>query len=385
MTTGTIGSPLLDGFTSQLNFSPGFYRTWNGVDGRTEPYAGGVRTKWNNYQSSVRSRVMYQRGFRFLATFNPGPLNPGDPLQSIEYIPTWGQYSDSTTFTSNEQNKLLSKLLSKVKGHEFNLAVNLGQMKETVGTLSTNLSKLGRSILALKHGDFATAARQLGTSARKRSALKPTDISGRWLELQYGWLPLISDSWEAMKAFHAISEGPRSAIVRASISKPYSHQHSGSPTHFTAISRGKVKRLVQYEMYEEMSVSRQLGVQNPASLIWELVPYSFVVDWFIPFGTYLDNLNQIPSLKGRWLITDVWKKESAADIRWLGVLPNYYSGMYCRQLTGNLSIAESYTKMQRTYSGTPPVVPFPTFNFGGINSSRRFWNAVALASQRFLS
>lgn len=382
MTTGTIGSPLISGFTSGAGFSPCFYKDWTGADGRIESYAGGTRTKWNNFTSIINSRVMYQRGFWGWANNGTDPPTPGDPLVYSEYIPSWSQYSDAQTFNSNEQNKLLSKVTQKVKGHQFNLAVELGQMRETVSTLSTNLSKLGRSILALKHGDFATAARQLGASPRS-TRLKSSDISGRWLELQYGWLPLLSSSFEAAKAFEAISNGPRSALIRASISKPKEFDHSASPTHYSAKCRGKVTRYLQYEMYEEMSVERQMGLLNPLSVVWELTPYSFVVDWFVPIGTYLDNLNQIPKLLGRWLITDVWKNDGNVQVLWKGPMPNYYSGKYFFSMSGRPAIVERYTRLQRTFSSSPPIVPVPSFNFGGINSSRRFWNAVSLAYQRF--
>jgi hypothetical protein len=30
-----------------------------------------------------------------------------------------------------------------------------------------------------------------------------------------------------------------------------------------------------------------LGLLNPLSLAWELLPYSFVIDWFLPIGDYL--------------------------------------------------------------------------------------------------
>jgi hypothetical protein len=34
----------------------------------------------------------------------------------------------------------------------------------------------------------------------------------------------------------------------------------------------------------------QTGIDNPALLAWELLPYSFVVDWFLPVGNYLQSL-----------------------------------------------------------------------------------------------
>ena len=38
-----------------------------------------------------------------------------------------------------------------------------------------------------------------------------------------------------------------------------------------------------------LAAMQKLGVANPASLAWELLPYSFVVDWFLPIGQYLNS------------------------------------------------------------------------------------------------
>jgi hypothetical protein len=32
----------------------------------------------------------------------------------------------------------------------------------------------------------------------------------------------------------------------------------------------------------------ELGLTNPAILAWELIPFSFVADWFIPIGSWLE-------------------------------------------------------------------------------------------------
>jgi len=32
----------------------------------------------------------------------------------------------------------------------------------------------------------------------------------------------------------------------------------------------------------------QTGFLNPINLVWEILPFSFVVDWFLPIGPYLE-------------------------------------------------------------------------------------------------
>lgn len=50
---------------------------------------------------------------------------------------------------------------------------------------------------------------------------------------------------------------------------------------------------LQYrEWSSSLSTLQQLGVTNPLLLAWELVPYSFIADWFIPVGDYLQSLDR---------------------------------------------------------------------------------------------
>jgi hypothetical protein len=35
---------------------------------------------------------------------------------------------------------------------------------------------------------------------------------------------------------------------------------------------------------------KTVGLLNPATVAWELVPYSFIADWFVPVGDYLTGL-----------------------------------------------------------------------------------------------
>lgn len=232
-------------------------------------------------------------------------------------------------------------------------------------------------MLALKRGDFSTAARQLGTAPRTTS-LRGKDVSGRWLELQYGWLPLIGDSYQAAKAFEAISKGPRRALVKVGTSKKRSDKDGTTVNGFVRQRAYHAKKMyLQYEMYEEMSVPRQLGLEDPASVLWENTPYSFVVDWFIPIGTYLENLNAIPSLRGRFLTTEV-DKRYGFDYEWVppAVNPERFIG----QKLPNVTYTRTITERVPSSALSPPL---PRFNLEGSVHGRRLWNAISLAHQAF--
>lgn len=378
MTTGTYGDTL----PGPITLGVGFRRTWSGTDGKITTYAGTQRDKWNNYTCQVDSwfRTSTEFVVKILDVYYDNSVAPS--IQT--YNPGFG-FSSPLTFSSNDQLRLLQRLLQKVKSHDFNLAVNLGQLHQTVDLLVGNLRKLGLAAIALKRGQFVTAARQLGAKPRG-TRLKTTDISGRWLELQYGWLPLLGDSFEAAKAFEAISDGPRSQTFRTSIKKEIIGNGCQSPTIFEMPYRERLSRYIQYECVEEMGFARQLGLLDPLSVAWELLPWSFVVDWFIPIGSYIDLVNQIPALKGRFLTTDVNKRETIGKC---GLHPStVWTGPgfpYRRQIAGVLkvpAVRQKQVTVNRVYSDSLSV-PLPNMHLGGAVHGRRLWNAISLTQQRF--
>lgn len=280
MTTGTktIGTPNTFGSYSQ--------KTWSGDDGKKELANGLVREKWNNYS--------------MLSTFDGDQYGPntGLPMRVNGYYPggiPFPFWDNAAEFS------LQSKLFKEIKDHEFNLAVNVAQGRQLVDMVSSNIRKFGRALLALKHGNLSYAARQFGAK-NHTSLLDAKDISGRWLELQYGWLPSLSDAFEAAKAYEAITcmRSNRVQVVKA-IHGVY--DGSAAPSSYQAPGEGRVFGRYIYELEEALSAPRSLGLMDPLSVIWEVIPYSFVVDWFLPIGSYLENLSVAPFLRGRWMRT----------------------------------------------------------------------------------
>ncbi len=328
----------------------------SGANGKYEVVGGVTRLKWNNYTST---------GWRTVRTVGKRNFNGTS-------IDVW---TDSicfpgSSFTANDEVTLQSRLSEAVKGHQFNLAVSAAQGKQTVDMATNAIMSIGGAISDLKKGRFTSAARRLGVN-QKPSKLSEKDVAGRWLELQYGWLPLISDVYEAGKAFEAVSNPPRRQIQKVSLRRDSVGDASCSKTVWSCKGQNKDVMQIIYELSEDISTPRSLGLTDPATVAWELIPYSFVVDWFIPIGDYLENLNVIPSLRGRFLTTKLQKFQGSA----LWVNP---SVKWFRKPTEHVS----YYNMTRTYS-TSIRVAKPGFNsIPDAMSPNRIFNAIALVVQR---
>lgn len=276
------------------------------------------------------------------------------------------------SFDNNSKLAVMAKLIERAKSHDFNLAVNAAQGKQLVNMVALNLRKLTRSLVALRHGKFDVAARQLGVSPKKNTSLKTTDISGRWLELQYGWLPVLSDTFEAAKAFEAISNGPRTMRVSAAAKRGDRSKETNGIVQWSWDSRSSYR--ISLEMTEEMAAERQLGLFDPLSVAWEIVPYSFVIDWFLPIGTYLSVLAQLPHLKGRYLITERrWR--GGPLLEWAD--PHFSFFVEPVSLPEDDAFFKEVTRTPLDELHPPP----PNFVDGLSGSPKRIFNAIALAHQ----
>jgi hypothetical protein len=56
-------------------------------------------------------------------------------------------------------------------------------------------------------------------------------------------------------------------------------------------------QLVAYYSGEPLSNSVLLNLENPAAVAYELMTLSFVLDWFIPIGTYLHDVGDATKIK----------------------------------------------------------------------------------------
>jgi hypothetical protein len=215
------------------------------------------------------------------------------------------------------------RLGQKASGVRVNLAQMMGERKQTAELLASTANRIYQSARALRRGDLSGFTRSLslsGTEARsaksawKRVEKTPPDkrIAGHWLEFVYGWRPLLSDVFDSAE-FMAQQAAKSADRVNGTITASargfvkYSGSEMNNLMGHTNTWGGyeseyKVRYTAQYRLESQArQLLAQTGITNPMLLAWELLPYSFVVDWFVPVGTYLESLT---AFDGFDLVTD---------------------------------------------------------------------------------
>lgn len=203
-----------------------------------------------------------------------------------------------------------SRLLSKARRSEFSLPVTAIEARKTVSLVSDTARTLAGVIFDLRRGDLLGAYRRLemDTSASQRrkfnaafGANPSAAAASYWLQAQYGWKPLLNDVKNGAEALAMIvtRNGSQSEMtVRtgftarriasySSIVKMVSPSWTGGCVVETQHSRRgswTFKPLQQ-------DLPGLLGLTNPFLVGWELIPFSFVADWFLPIGNYLESLD----------------------------------------------------------------------------------------------
>lgn len=210
-----------------------------------------------------------------------------------------------------QDNKAAVKLLDKIKSGRVNLAQVVAERSQTARLVGDTAIKIANSLRALKKGDIVSAARALGSAkpsraVRRRTAKQfrvagPTaDFTSRsWLELQYGWKPLLTDVFGAAQALAELPYGASYNKVEAGSTFTTHSELSGIAlsTDSKLLGSGAVTytRTVRYGCsFSADPLGKPLaalGLTNPALIAWELLPFSFVVDWFLPVGNYISSLD----------------------------------------------------------------------------------------------
>jgi len=210
-------------------------------------------------------------------------------------------------FDSSVAAKAASKCLLNLQPAGPNLPVALGEAQKTIDMLGGRF----KGILSL-------ATKAAGTWRKNRFDRLP-DGSKRlddiWLELQYGWRPLFTDVYAGMEHLARNVRSPitvctgsaRDRVEFANRQTPSSPNH-----HASGFNDSRSRYVVKATLASpNLSNAHALGLTNPLVVAWELIPFSFVADWFLPVGDALASLDATSGYSFHsGCRTDVWHYES---------------------------------------------------------------------------
>lgn len=363
-------------------------RIRSGVNATTELSAVGFRLKW------APSLSQYSQ------TGNIPVINDKQALeyQSSHFDPpvvqTWGPVVSSV----EADNAAIASVIKNARQAQssFMGGVFVGELREALRMLRPSSSSLFRGMQTYLDG-----VRNIGRgfskrmppssrrNERKRDYLKA--VSDAYLEYSFGWRPAINDVVSARKELIRIMNDRREVrrVKGGGRNESLTYSYNwGSVTNPYAYTYYHLKRKNSVDVRFKAAVICKSGAQVPAvaeklgftvsqfvPTIYELIPYSFLVDYFSNLGDIVSCVSfprsdLVYCVRGyQWLNTTEYVGGAAGKTQVVGWDGN-------GSVSYGQSKLEQFGKTRQKYTG--PLVPSLEFKVPGL--PRQGFNLAALAT-----
>lgn len=312
----------------------------------------------------------------FVGVFNPGVSK----IEQWEY--GWHIYKSIPFYiphdprsyvyglnTPYDVNGALIRLFDKLDEYKVNMAVFFAERQKTLDMVANKLEKVFRAYRDVKRGNPRRAARRLGIKSHNP---RSKQAAGQWLELQYGWRPLIGDVHSMLNLQGAgIPTGVFGVAVEQfelDVNRQDLYWFTGKYTGHTVAKVG-----CDVAVSDPASAfANRIGLINPATVVWELVPFSFVIDWALPIGDHLDRLTTMAGLSfSNEYLSRVLNGEVKGQTDYLSKF---------RNLAGSRE-ATFYGTFTETSRDAPYRITIPSLEITNPISPLHLANAIALGRQ----
>lgn len=181
----------------------------------------------------------------------------------------------------------------------------LKALKKPHQVLGTAMVNLAKTSLRTPQG-ARQAMRNLG------------EVGNMWLAWHFGAVPLYQDLHSAYKVLTT----PTLDLIRVFAQKKAKGQHyvpAGNGT-VRDVLHEHINMCVKYCAWMEITnpnayMASQLGLLNPVATAYEVLPWSFLFDWFFPIGPYLSSLTDLVGVKLRIPYTTAYAAAHGNSVR----------------------------------------------------------------------
>lgn len=300
----------------------------------------------------------------------------------------------------------LAKLFRSAKDQSVNLGIIFAERKQTSQLVLSTARQIAEAQRAARAGAWKIALDSLGVRVdhkqRKgyfdrnglrlfgrtpnpknnwgRVAANSKELANRWLELVFGWRPMLQDIEDSIIALAKARE--RVFRTRIAAAATFRQQEANTNESWEGLPVRRSENAIyarRYVLFVDITHDgrkslSELGITNLASIVWEVTPFSFVWDWIFPIGRFLDSLDAFAGLSFSKGSNTFFEK---TDVRYKCANTRAEYGGY-RKIDGTAS--KLHIDCQRSVMTSFPDIPLPYFR--PKFSSERAVTSLALIRQR---
>jgi len=341
--------------------------------------------------SGTRQSASFKTGQFGLVTINPAVNGSRIVLDLINWAPTPSlpnvpsvSLTTADNIASMKFYKHARKRLTKFRSLEF-----FGELGETLLMIRNPAKALRNAVTVFAKRDLKKGLKGIRGPLHKRVKIRRRIWQDIWLEAVFGWTPLFNDIYDATKAYDALTAMPRPFIMVSSKGE----DETGGDVTISTIGLGPYgqkgrlcEKTFQTALVKYYGVlwtgdsslpdaSRIVGLRahDLALAVYELTPWSFLIDYFTNIGDLISEASFHKALI-RWV-----SKSTVRSRKYEAVAT---SSMVEQTLSNVVSVSGSVAKFhsERSEVSRIPAVAYPTTSFSWQipGMSKKWINIAAL-------
>lgn len=219
---------------------------------------------------------------------------------------------------------VVTNAIANAKAATFDALTFAAELRQTTRLVGSNYNRITR--FAEK---AAKTARRFARGKREILSL----FSQLWLEYQFGWKPLIHDTQDALRAFRrTLAAGElKEGFSRVNVDMSDSDVVITAGSGFTIVDTSTLtgSRIYRGKAYGLVTGN---GASYGSDILvtgYEIIPYSFLVDYFINIGGWLQAITPFSGAKmlgSQCSIKDTYTLETEMSITYSGASSGVFSG-----------------------------------------------------------
>jgi hypothetical protein len=310
----------------------------------------------------------------------------------------------SQSSIASVENDVKRAIIAQVRSAQTTLRslVSAGEMGQTARMMSSRARSLNVGVFGYlnalrKRAKLNRLGRQ---DLSKRVSMRYVNlrrlVASTWLEYSFGWVPLISDIYDGAHALSRITtfRPPSIRVFKASRSSEntdaWSSGRSIGPMSYAFSTT--MSSEYQYKIYGKVNaVPNSTGVSLPVleefgvrfsefvPTLWELIPYSFLVDYFTNIGTIIDGYS-LNTSGVAWLNSGVLKTQKFTSTPGKFTLQPLPFGQFDTDMRTNLGGPFVVSREYVRRSTFDPGHLTPSLEFRVPGTSMKWLNIAALAT-----